>query len=437
MKVTPLLVLLLAAAPAWAQTPAAPAPAAQPKPASPQAGPAAPQATSAAPLKTVPAPQAAAPPGEVEVAPIRCWWRTDTAEIRIGQRFGVTLTCAVVETRRLKVVASINQLDPGAVQITPFEVVSGIRREDIVAAPWRYFQFDYKVRLLSEGFFGQDVNIPPLNVTYNIQASGGSQGRDQTYVLPALPVRVASLVPKDASDIRDAATEGFAAVDARRYRATNATVAGGILFALAGVLVLLAGARAFGRVRRRRPDRARSLSPAAVLHGCHRTLGVVKADVANGGGWSPARARTALAALRVAGAVGIGRTLAQTPATRDTREREGQMKLRHGLLRPRWTMLSGAATSQTIERDLLHGSSTKVPAARAALERLGAALRVCTAAGYGREGDVDSIALDAALSEATDAVRYLRRRSLWPAARSSADGQAASALAPSMSGERL
>src|SRR6185436_4310781 len=59
----------------------------------------------------------------------------------------------------------------------------------------------YSVRLLSEGFFGQDIAIPSLNVTYNIQAAAGNgaQGRDQTYVLPPLPVRVAMLVPKDAA----------------------------------------------------------------------------------------------------------------------------------------------------------------------------------------------------------------------------------------------
>src|SRR5262245_49047237 len=126
MKATALLALVLAAAPAAAQTPPAPA-------ATPQAPP------NAAPAAPAPAPD------EVEVAPIRCWWRTDAAEIRIGQRFGVTLTCAVVETRRLKVVANTTQLDPGAVQLTPFEVVSGVRREDIVTPLWRYFQFDYKV----------------------------------------------------------------------------------------------------------------------------------------------------------------------------------------------------------------------------------------------------------------------------------------------------
>jgi len=107
------------------------------------------------------------------------------------------------------------------------EVVAGTRRDDIVAPPWRYFQYDYSVRLLSEGFFGQDIAIPSLNVTYNIQAAAGNgaQGRDQTYVLPPLPVRVAMLVPKDAADIRDSSNDGFAAIATRRGRATNATVA--------------------------------------------------------------------------------------------------------------------------------------------------------------------------------------------------------------------
>ncbi len=43
----------------------------------------------------------------------------------------------------MTVVAAANQLEPGAIQLTPFEVVSGARRDDIVAPPWRYLQFEY------------------------------------------------------------------------------------------------------------------------------------------------------------------------------------------------------------------------------------------------------------------------------------------------------
>ena len=38
------------------------------------------------------------PTEDVEVEPIICWWRTTTAAVRVGEQFGLTLTCSVVET---------------------------------------------------------------------------------------------------------------------------------------------------------------------------------------------------------------------------------------------------------------------------------------------------------------------------------------------------
>ena len=81
-------------------------------------------------------PQTAPRPGEVETAPIRCWWKTDRTSIRVGERFGLTLTCSVIETRSVTVVPTLTQLDPGALQIPPFEVVGGSRREDVLSPPW-------------------------------------------------------------------------------------------------------------------------------------------------------------------------------------------------------------------------------------------------------------------------------------------------------------
>ena len=439
-----LVASLLAGGAAAAQTPPAapaPAPAAQTRTATPQPAPAPTRTPSAAPAAKPQGapPQAAARPGEIETAPIRCWWRTDRAEIRIGERFGVTLTCGVIETRALKVAAGTNQLDPGAVQLTPFEVVAGTRREDIVAPPWRYFQYDYSVRLLSEGFFGQDIAIPSLKVTYNIQAAAGNgaQGRDQTYVLPALPVRVAMLVPKEASDIRDSSNDGFAAIAMRRARATNATVAGGILFAVAGVLVVFAVVRALGGFKQRKPGAVKPVSPVMALHGCLGELGRVKSDVARDG-WSPTLARRALAALRAAGTVGLGRPLAQAPVAREVGEREGQLKLRHGLLRPRWTVVSGAITPQSLGRALADRSAGVSARAQLALGRIRSGLQTLGSPVYGRSGELDTIALDAALSEATDAVRELRWRSAWPAIGAAGARPSTAALrTPSMSGERL
>ena len=124
------------------------------------------------------------------------------------------------------------------------------------------------MRLLSEGFFGQDVNIPSLTVTYNLQSAGaGSEGRDQTYLLPPLPMRVLSVVPRAADDIRDASTQTFAGVETRRFRSTLAMVAAWTAFAFAAVFVGLALVRAAGQLRTRDTKAVRPL-PA----GAQRTL---------------------------------------------------------------------------------------------------------------------------------------------------------------------
>ena len=376
-------------------------------------------------------------PGEVETAPIRCWWKTDTTEVRIGRRFVLTLTCGVIETRSLKVIANTNSLDPGAVQLTPFEVASGVRREDILSPPWRYFQYEYQVRLLGEGFFGQEVTLPPVNVTYNIQAASGdgAQGRDQSYALPALPLRVASLVPRGASDIRDVSNEGFASIEARRLRASTATVIGGILIAFALVLVILAMARAFGRVRNRRPVINRPLTAMTTLSAALRTLAQTRAAVAHQG-WSPALVRQALAAMRVAAAAGVGRPVAQALVGRDAVVREGQLVVRRGWLRPRRVMISAATTSSGVAKALSEAPES-LRRSRGALERLAASLQTFGSAAYGRADALDTIALDRALSESRDAIKQLRLRSLLPFGQGQTNGAPIPGLAAaSMTGDR-
>ncbi|HXH25448.1 MAG TPA: hypothetical protein VNI78_09385, partial [Vicinamibacterales bacterium] len=81
-------------------------------------------------------------PGEVETDPIRCWWKADRAAVRVGEHFTIVLTCGVIEAGTVTVVPDVSQLEPGALQLTPFEVVSGTRRDDIVSPPWRYIQFE-------------------------------------------------------------------------------------------------------------------------------------------------------------------------------------------------------------------------------------------------------------------------------------------------------
>ena len=121
------------------------------------------------------APPNATDPAETAANQIACWLRTDKTAVHIGERFTLTLTCRLAEGGPFTVVPNVTEIEPSSIQLTPFEVLSGTHYEDIVAPPWRYFQYVYTVRLLGDQFFGQDVNIPATNIKYRLQ-SGGAEG---------------------------------------------------------------------------------------------------------------------------------------------------------------------------------------------------------------------------------------------------------------------
>jgi hypothetical protein len=394
--------------PLYAQAPAAPE---TRKPVVvPQGSPAPAKPNATAPIT----PPARAPKaGEVETDPIRCWWKADRTAVRVGERFGLTLTCSVIETGAVTVVPVLNQLEPGALSLTPFEVVSGSRRDDVVVPPWRYVQFEYGVRLLSDGFFGQDVTIPSLTVTYNLQERGsGAQGRDQQYILPALPMRILSLVPRNADDIRDASGQTFASSEARRFRASIATTSAWIAFAFAGVFAIFALVRATSQLRARTKGVVKPLAAPSLLRGCLSTLSKVKEDAARDG-WTPDLSRRAVSALRVAGAVALSRPVSQSFVGSNVSERDGQLTIYRGFPRRRRVLLSAATTSRTISSAINNGHGGD-PYARTSLESISDALRVLGSAGYGRNGLADSSALDAALEDSTQAVRRIRTSTMWP-----------------------
>jgi hypothetical protein len=350
---------------------------------------------------------------DVASDPIKCWWKTDVTAVGVGERFQLLLTCSVIETNTITVTPAVMQLQPGALSIAPFEVTDGRRLEDVVSPPWRYLQFEYDVRLLSEGFFGQDVTIPAVTVTYNVQApGGGAQGRDLGYILPPLPMRILSLVPRNAADIRDVSADTFAASESHRFRSSAALVAAGISFAFAtvcAVFAIMSVARRF----KRKETVARKLPASSMLHASLGALSDVRTE--SRGGWTPALIRRALAALRIAGAVAVGRQVSQEFVGNGAAERDGQLVIRTGLLRRRRAVLSAPTTPRAIAEQL--GRNHSGARAGATLKQLGDALQVFSAARYGRNGQVDSAALDSALNEASGAVRRLRVTTLWPVRR--------------------
>ncbi len=365
-------------------------------------------------LPAAAAAQARAPrEGEVATDPIRCWWKTDRTAIRVGEPFSLVLTCATIETTAVTVVPVVNQLEPGAISLTPFEAVRGERREDVVVPPWRYLQYDYTMRLLSEGFFAQDVSIPPLTVTYNLRsAEAESEGRDQTYLLPALPLRVESLVPRAATDIRDASTLTFADVEGRRFVSTLAMVGAWVGFAFAAVLAALAVVNAAGRVRARNPHTVRPLPAPSLFGGCLRELARARAAAAHGG-WTPERRSGAMAALRVAAALALGRPVAQQFVTDGTPERPGQLTVRTGLVRRKRAIVSAALTPLAIA-GRLQSADLRGAQARVNVEQIADALKVFGDATYRRAGESDGPTLDGAIDSAAAAIRRLRVSSLWP-----------------------
>src|SRR5690349_9216736 len=93
----------------------------------------------------------------IETDPIRCWWRTSTPAVRVGEPFTIVLTCGVVETDAVTVVPSQAELDPNALQLPPFDVIGGSHPADLRTADRRFFQYSYRLRIISEELFDKDV----------------------------------------------------------------------------------------------------------------------------------------------------------------------------------------------------------------------------------------------------------------------------------------
>src|SRR5688572_11658106 len=345
---------------------------------------------------------------EASVAPIECWWKTDRSAVRIGENFTLTLTCAVLDTERVKVIVDESALAPSALHLVPFDIVGGERFRDILNAPRRFFQYQYTMRVLGEEFFGKEITLPRLQISYRVQNSlqGGAalQGREAHYSLVPVPIRVLSLVPAGAADIRDTPVDTFGDVDARLFRSNLLLILAGVAFVLAGLMTVMLIARAAVKRHATTAARQQTLSTFAVVRAASRELGAVQ-SASQSGGWNGDLAGRAAAALRLAGAVALSRPVSHKEVDRATPPTEGQVVAAPGFsaLRGRKVVLSASVTPDSTP---LNGTSASAAELFRALRQ---PLAVFTAARYSRDGGVDTTALDAALSEGRDVVRRLRR----------------------------
>jgi hypothetical protein len=347
--------------------------------------------------------------------PLQCWWRTSAGAIRVGEIFTTVLTCAVLETDAVTVVADQSKLEPSVMQFAPFEVLGGTHGADLRTGARRFFQYQYRMRLIAENQFGKDVALPETKISYRVQSHVGDktsiEGRDQTYLLPAQSVRVLSLVPGDAADIRDASTETFADIDQRAFRSNLFSVVGGVLFALAGLLALLALVRVASKFRKPVEAQVRLISDATILRGVGREFAAIRKQ-RNDGGWTADLVTRALAALRVAATYAAGRHVGHMPAGAEGIAEDGRLILRAGWPNGKRIAVSGSMTQGAVTRELARAADNGgVRAAR--LATLGEALTTMTAVQYGREGTLDDTDLDAALASGQAVLGRLKFEQTW------------------------
>lgn len=363
-------------------------------------------------------------PRTVEADPIRCWWRTSANSVRIGEPFSLVLTCAVLENDTVQVVPDEARLTSSAIQLAPFEIIEGRHHEDLRSGDRRFFQYEYRLRVVSADQIGRDVPLPDTVLHYRVNSKlendAAVQGRDRIYLMPPASVRVLSLVPVNANDIRDAADESFSNIDSIRFRGNLLRIAATVLVVLGGVMVAFALVRIIALARRRRgtEEAAPSLSQSGVLRLAGRELADVQRE-REGSGWSEALVARALAASRVAAAAALGREVTQrlvdTESMPAVAAAEGD--LTQNGRRGKQVRVSSPVTPRDLARKLSTLPASASSDRRQLLERLQTALAALTAAQYAPTVNgipSDPAPLDQAVGQVSEALSQLKSAEMWP-----------------------
>jgi hypothetical protein len=367
---------------------------------------------SAGRLQAQPAP--AVPTAELE--PIRCWWRTSAGSVRVGETFSVVLTCAVIETDDVQVVPDQAALDGAVVPLAPFEVLRTEHPPDLRSGQRRFFQYDYTVQVINPDVIGQDVLLPELVIHYRINSrlpgSSSQQGRDLTYIMPRQQIRVVSMVPQYALDIRDTPDARFAPLDALRRRAGLLEVAAIALMGLGGLMTVLA---LLGLVRTLRgPKKAtdQTMGTASLVGVALGELKAVQSEREQQG-WSMPLVSRAAAALRIIAAAALERTISQRVVEPTATTGEGKIVVKRGR-KAKTIAVSSSITAEDIERGINRLPPTAPADQRQLLEGLHAELATLSAAQYGEPRPLDQERLDTALASAAAAGQMIRSQHMSP-----------------------
>jgi hypothetical protein len=358
---------------------------------------------------------AQSPAAPEQIDPIRCWWRTSAGAVATGEPFDATLTCAVREDGTIRAVPDESRLGAEVIQLAPFEVIGGAHPADLRTETHRFFQFHYRVRVIDRDLIGRDARFPDLQLSYRVhtRASADSvEGRDRIYVLPGQSIRILSLVPAGASDIRDSEGEDFARSEALQFRSRALKLAGLALGALGLIVLVPVLVSSLGPAVWRKPSADPARLPAhALLTRAASELGAVQDE--SRGGWTPELVSRAAAAVRLAAACALGRRVSQHPADAAALVSTGRIAVRHGWLRPARLTVSSAITASELTRAIDELPLTAPAERRQVLEDLHRSLAAFTAALYRPSLDPEGQPLGNALEAASAAVARLGREHAW------------------------
>ena len=238
---------------------------------------------------------------------MQCWWRTSAGAVRVGEPFSLVLTCAVVETDAAKVVVDQSRLEPSVIQFAPFEVLGGIARRRSAhrrspLLPVRVPAAPDRGEPVRQGRHAARKRRSRYHVQSRVgQRRGDCRGATRPTCCRRSRCACCRSCRPTPPTFATRTAETFADVDQRAFRANLLIVIGGVLFALAGLMALLALVRlAPALPEAGHGDATRLITDGAILRGVGRELAAVQraARTTAAGRRSSRAARSA--ALRIA-----------------------------------------------------------------------------------------------------------------------------------------
>ncbi len=238
------------------------------------------------------------------------------------------------------------------------------------------------------------------------------QGRELSYVLPVMWVKVMSVVPADATDIRDTRDASFGRIESIAFRAGVLEIVAITLVVLGSLMTLLG---LVGIARRARKGvkgaQEREISRPALMRLAARELSTVQRE-ATSGGWTDVLINRAASALRIAAAGLLDRPISQRFVDTEAEAGEGRFIVsRFG--RGKRSAVSAAITAENVADALGRLPDSAPPHRRQLLEELQTTLSALSAIQYGRPS-ADRSGADAAVNKAIEIARQARSEHAWP-----------------------